>query len=363
MSSFWNTLTNTASSVAENVGDFFSLEGPISASANAHPDDVVKTKTALQNVGAYTPPNHGITDIPDSAMIKGVETFQKRNGLRVDGVMKPNGPTAATLNKQLSTQKQPNHIGAFDSPSGRYYKTDQKGNYYDLTGQKASVPSQIEKRLNKTYQQSNSLSGDAEREIGTHLSRRRARSPYEPERQTATDLAIRTTYNEEEQAQIKKYAAQNPQPVMPKDHDVWRGNVQTMGKVMGLDHDLLQNAGLEAIPAMAATLSYNTLTSPKEKRDALEAIHALKQSGHPTLAHELHKKLTSSLVNPTWNRESMTTDGLKNLKIEHAQMETFFSTLSNLPYLPPQLSIGATLMSKIFQDNQHSTDMELKRHQ
>jgi len=83
---------------------FFRVGNTISPSANMQPDDVLKTKSALVQTGDYNVPDFGITEIPDMGMIKGLKTFQQKNGLKVDGVMKPNGPTEAKLGEAMVKQ-------------------------------------------------------------------------------------------------------------------------------------------------------------------------------------------------------------------------------------------------------------------
>ncbi|MDV7338449.1 peptidoglycan-binding domain-containing protein [Terasakiella sp. A23] len=88
----------------DQVNDFFSVGKTISQSSNTQPDDVLKTKSALAQTGDYKIPDFGITDIPDMGMIEGLKSFQKKNGLKVDGVMKPHGPTEAKLGEAMGRQ-------------------------------------------------------------------------------------------------------------------------------------------------------------------------------------------------------------------------------------------------------------------
>ncbi len=100
--SFWNSFTSGISDFADGVSDFFNIGSTISASADMNGDDVVKTKSALNAVGRYDVPNFGITKIPDNDMIDGLKNFQANNGLKVDGVMKPGGPTENALGQTLA---------------------------------------------------------------------------------------------------------------------------------------------------------------------------------------------------------------------------------------------------------------------
>jgi len=88
----------------KGMSDFFSIGNSISASSNTKPDDVLKTKSALVETGNYNVPDFGITPYPDTPMINGLKSFQQQNGLAVDGVMKPGGPTEAKLGENLANQ-------------------------------------------------------------------------------------------------------------------------------------------------------------------------------------------------------------------------------------------------------------------
>ncbi|WP_051609955.1 peptidoglycan-binding domain-containing protein [Terasakiella pusilla] len=95
---------NWLSGAASSFGNLFDVGSTVSSSTNINPDDVVKTKSALNAVGNYEIPSFGITDIPDNQMIDGLKSFQQENGLKVDGVMKPSGPTATTLGQTLANK-------------------------------------------------------------------------------------------------------------------------------------------------------------------------------------------------------------------------------------------------------------------
>ena len=88
----------------DQLNKFFSVGNTISQSSNTQPDDVLKTKSALAQTGDYKVPDFGITDIPDMGMIDGLKKFQQKNGLKVDGVMKPGGPTEAKIGETMANQ-------------------------------------------------------------------------------------------------------------------------------------------------------------------------------------------------------------------------------------------------------------------
>jgi|GEM_PF-6439120 len=83
--------------------DLLGLASTISSSHNTEPDDVIKTKNALAQTGHYEVPSFGITPYPDSPMIDGMKSFQKDNGLKIDGVMRPGGPTETALGKKTGS--------------------------------------------------------------------------------------------------------------------------------------------------------------------------------------------------------------------------------------------------------------------
>ena len=85
--------------------DDFRVKKTIGSSWNVDEDDVVKTKSALKKTGDYKAPDWGVTGYPDQDMFDGLKSFQKREGLEVDGVMKPGGPTEKQLRKKLQPPK------------------------------------------------------------------------------------------------------------------------------------------------------------------------------------------------------------------------------------------------------------------
>lgn len=80
----------------------FRLKQPIGEEFNMDLDDSLNTKKALADLGHMKVPDHGLTEFPDRPMIDGVKSFQKEQGLAVDGVIKPDGPTIGRLNKILA---------------------------------------------------------------------------------------------------------------------------------------------------------------------------------------------------------------------------------------------------------------------
>jgi len=395
MSSFWRGL----SSAADDFTNAFSLNGPISESANTEPDDVVKTKQALNAVGAYPEPKNGaFSGIPDRHVINGLKQVQRQNGLKEDGIMKPKGPTEQVLNKKLaqrgitlanngssSTQSIPaptrqgsasapseaqdsmslynQRAGAFDSQTGSFYKTDNQGNYFDLQGNVATMPQDVRQRLNKQHLPADALSAEAVRDVGHAMGRRYMSNPRNQAHQKGSDQALHSAYTEAEQNRINTYMQENPQPKMPEGHNSWKGNVQTMGKVMGLDPELIEKAGQDAIPAMASVLAYNYLDTFEDKRAALATIEDLERSGHDTLARKLRGEISVGDVQKKWNLPALNDEDLANHLNDHGNLEKLFSNLSALPMIPPQISKALKLAKMTFSANQKTTEEEIKRRQ
>ena len=99
----------------------FRVKKTIGSSWNVDEDDVVKTKTALKKTGDYNAPDWGVTGYPDQDMFDGLKSFQKREGLEVDGVMKPDGPTEKRLRQKL----QPPRAAETATASTMARKSDQ----------------------------------------------------------------------------------------------------------------------------------------------------------------------------------------------------------------------------------------------
>jgi len=83
----------------------FALSGSIDPDSTMDEDDVFNTKTVLNTLGHFKPPKHGLTRFADLPLIDGVKSFQRANHLRVDGVMKPDGPTAGRVDQRLAEKQ------------------------------------------------------------------------------------------------------------------------------------------------------------------------------------------------------------------------------------------------------------------
>ena len=73
------------------------LRGPVAHNLAVDERDTVDTKKALARLGHYSVPKWGVTPYPDTAMFEGVKSFQRSQGLAVDGRMSKDGPTARLL--------------------------------------------------------------------------------------------------------------------------------------------------------------------------------------------------------------------------------------------------------------------------
>lgn len=94
----------------------FRLKQPIGPDSVMDRDDVLNTKRALNALGFLDAPDYGLTPYPDAPMIAAVENFQRLHGLRVDGIMNPDGPTLNRLNEVLAArQAKPTPLGVVES--------------------------------------------------------------------------------------------------------------------------------------------------------------------------------------------------------------------------------------------------------
>lgn len=79
----------------------FQVKKPVGMSYALDETDVLNTKNALSSLGHYKEPDTGMTPWPDTPMFEGLKTFQKDQGLKVDGLMKPGGPTEKALRSSM----------------------------------------------------------------------------------------------------------------------------------------------------------------------------------------------------------------------------------------------------------------------
>ena len=77
----------------------------LAASASTDPLDVLKTKVVLQTLGHYQAPDWGVSPYPDTALYDAIKAFQTAQGLKVDGVINPDGETEAALSQALTPHR------------------------------------------------------------------------------------------------------------------------------------------------------------------------------------------------------------------------------------------------------------------
>ena len=86
--------------------NFLKLNKEVSEhTSDIEPIDVLSVKNRLKNLGYYKEPEWGITNFTDNQMFDGIRNFQENNGLKVDGVMKPDGETEKKLNEIIERRK------------------------------------------------------------------------------------------------------------------------------------------------------------------------------------------------------------------------------------------------------------------
>jgi hypothetical protein len=101
------------------IDDFelLNLRSPVGKGQENDPSDVEALDDRLRKVGAYSPPPE-YADNPQryatEPMIGSLERYQERNGLKVDGVVKPGGPTERTINNHLL--EKPRGAGLLHDP-------------------------------------------------------------------------------------------------------------------------------------------------------------------------------------------------------------------------------------------------------
>ncbi len=93
------------------------LKRVIERSSSSDLDDVLKVKTALHGLGYYDVPDYGMTTFPDQPLFKGIKNFQSANGLKKDGIMKPDGPTVNSLWNKVSEEVDRSRKEANDGQS------------------------------------------------------------------------------------------------------------------------------------------------------------------------------------------------------------------------------------------------------
>ena len=106
---------------------WFKLKSPVGSNYRINPNDLTNTKQALNQLGYYNvPPHRGIDDWTDDAMFDGIRRFQGDNSLKIDGFMRPGGPTENAINQRLQRASFGSSLFADDSSDGPFgYSTYQ----------------------------------------------------------------------------------------------------------------------------------------------------------------------------------------------------------------------------------------------
>ena len=78
-------------------GTLLGLEKVVARNFGVGPDDARRTKRALGRLGLMKGDKFADNEFPTAGMFEGLKSFQRDSGLRVDGVMRPGGPTERLL--------------------------------------------------------------------------------------------------------------------------------------------------------------------------------------------------------------------------------------------------------------------------
>jgi murein L,D-transpeptidase YcbB/YkuD len=81
-----------------------SIKQTLRQDGRANPQDVLMIKKALALIGHYDVPDYGLTSYPDKNLFHAIKKYQQSAGLRVDGVITPEGETLANLVQDLQNR-------------------------------------------------------------------------------------------------------------------------------------------------------------------------------------------------------------------------------------------------------------------
>lgn len=79
----------------------FRMKDTVGKSYTTNLDDTYNLKRALAGLGHIDTTQGTLDRYPDGSMLKGIEAFQREQGLKVDGIVRPDGPTHQRLNAIL----------------------------------------------------------------------------------------------------------------------------------------------------------------------------------------------------------------------------------------------------------------------
>lgn len=78
------------------------LKGPVGPHAPVGAEDALAMKRALRGLGAYEATDAEISPLADARMLIGMKEFQRENGIHVDGLAEPGGPTEIVMRSALA---------------------------------------------------------------------------------------------------------------------------------------------------------------------------------------------------------------------------------------------------------------------
>lgn len=106
------------------LNDVFKLTNDVSSSSTVAENDMLPLKTCLKKFGAYDIPSYGMTTYPDDELFEGIKTYQRKNNLTIDGIMKKEGETINWLNREMS-HNNPSRL-EFNGRELSWYENDKK---------------------------------------------------------------------------------------------------------------------------------------------------------------------------------------------------------------------------------------------
>lgn len=83
----------------------FTLKGTVSRNSNTDLDDSATIKMAMTSLGYYDDADNGFSAYGDDKLFKSIKSYQKDKDLKVDGVIKADGPTQEKIKQDLNEDK------------------------------------------------------------------------------------------------------------------------------------------------------------------------------------------------------------------------------------------------------------------
>lgn len=99
----------------------FELNDTVASNSSSNLEDTANLKMALSALGKYDDSETGLSPYGDQKLFDAIKSLQQDESLKVDGIIKPNGPTHTKIREKL--QK--------DTKSGNAFM-DFKRNYFDM---------------------------------------------------------------------------------------------------------------------------------------------------------------------------------------------------------------------------------------